>query len=53
MLVPLTRQKFEQLIPRIATGDQYRYVWGNFSDFLRRLLASVVAVIVVLLLRWL
>jgi len=53
MLVPLTRQKFEQLIPRIATGDQYRYVWGKFSDFLRRLLASVVAVVVVLLLRWL
>jgi hypothetical protein len=51
MLVPLTRQKFEQLIPRIATGDQYRFVWGKFSDFLRRLLASVVAVVVVLILR--
>jgi hypothetical protein len=51
MLVPLTRQKFEQLIPRIATGDQYRYVWGKFPDFLRRLLASVVAVVVVLLVR--
>lgn len=46
MLVPLTRQKFEQLIPRIATGAQYRYYWGNFSDFLNRLLISVVAVVV-------
>lgn len=45
MLVPLTRQKFEQIIPRIATSEQYRYMWGNFSDFLRRLLISVIAVV--------
>lgn len=51
MLVPLTRETFEQLIPRIATGDQYRYVWGKFSIFLRRLLISVVAVVVVWLIR--
>lgn len=50
MLVPLTRQKFEQLIPRIATGAQYRYCWGKSSDFLRRLLISVVAVVVIWLL---
>ena len=50
MLVPLTRQKFEQIIPRIATGAQYRYCWGKFSDFLNRLLISVVAVVVVWLL---
>lgn len=41
MLVPLTRQKFEQLLPRIATGTQYKYYWGKFSNFLRRLLISV------------
>ena len=51
MLVPLTRETLEQLIPRIATGDQYRYVWGKFSDFLRRLLISVVTVVVVWLIR--
>jgi hypothetical protein len=51
MLVPLTRQKFEQMIPRIATGDQYRYCWGKFSDFLRRLLISVVAVVVIWVVR--
>jgi hypothetical protein len=47
MLVPLTRQKFEEMIPQIATGAQYRYFWGKFSDFLNRLLISVVAVVVV------
>jgi hypothetical protein len=43
MLVPLTRAKFEQLIPLVATGPQYKYYWGKFSDFLQRLLISVVA----------
>lgn len=50
MLVPLTRQKFEQIIPRIATGAQYRYYWGKSADFLRRLLISVVGIVVVWLL---
>jgi len=50
MLVPLTRQSFEQLIPVIATSSQYAYYWGKFPDFLKRLLISVVAVVVVLLL---
>ncbi|MBD2538587.1 phosphate ABC transporter permease [Coleofasciculus sp. FACHB-SPT36] len=49
MLVPLTRKKFEDLIPQIATGPQYAYCWGKFPDFLKRLLISVVAVVVVLL----
>jgi hypothetical protein len=43
MLVPLTRETFEQIIPVIATGPQYGYYWGKWSDFLRRLLISVVA----------
>ncbi|MBD2438370.1 phosphate ABC transporter permease [Nostoc sp. FACHB-110] len=49
MLVPLTRQKFEQIIPLIATGQQYKYYWGKFSNFLQRLLVSVVSVVVILL----
>ncbi len=49
MLVPLTREKFEQLIPLIATGSQYKYYWGKFSDFLRRLLISVIIATVILL----
>ena len=49
MLVPLTREKFEQLIPLIATGSQYKYYWGKFSDFLQRLLISVVIAAIILL----
>ncbi|MBW4663719.1 MAG: phosphate ABC transporter permease [Chroococcus sp. CMT-3BRIN-NPC107] len=52
MLVPLTRQKFEQVIPRIASAEQYKYCWGKSADFLRRLLFSVVGVLVVLVLEF-
>ena len=52
MLVPLTRQKFEQVIPRIASAEQYKYCWGKSADFLKRLLFSVVAVLVVLVLEF-
>ncbi|MEC4812647.1 MAG: phosphate ABC transporter permease [Scytonema sp. PMC 1069.18] len=51
MIVPLTRQKFEQILPLIATGPQYKYYWGKFPDFLQRLLISVVAAAVVLLIK--
>ncbi len=50
MLVPLTEDAFEQLVPRIATYDQYRHYWGKASDFLRRLAFSTVALVVVWLL---
>ncbi|HEY9298125.1 MAG TPA: phosphate ABC transporter permease [Phormidium sp.] len=43
MLIPLTREKFEQLIPLLATGTQYKYYWGKPFDFLLRLLISVVS----------
>ncbi|PSO83080.1 MAG: phosphate ABC transporter permease [Cyanobacteria bacterium SW_5_48_44] len=49
MLVSLTRKKFEQIVPLIATGVQYRYYWGKLSDLLRRLLISFIAVLSVLL----
>jgi hypothetical protein len=51
MLVPLTRETFHQLIPLIATGPQYKYYWGKFPDFLQRLLISVVAAAVVLIVK--
>ena len=51
MLVPLTREKFNQLIPWIATGPQYKYCWGKFPEFLQRLLISVVAAAVILLVK--
>jgi hypothetical protein len=50
MLVPITRQKFEQVIPILATGPQYAYCWGKFPVFIKRLLISVIAVVVVLIL---
>jgi hypothetical protein len=50
MLVPLTREAFEDLIPTVATGAQYGYYWGDFQTFLKRLLVSVVSLIVVVFL---
>jgi hypothetical protein len=47
MLVPLTREKFEQLVPLVATFPQYKYHWGKLSDFLKRLLISVLGIVVV------
>ncbi|MFN7865211.1 MAG: phosphate ABC transporter permease, partial [bacterium] len=29
MLVPLTRQSIEQIVPIIATGPQYAHYWGK------------------------
>ncbi|XTZ12535.1 MAG: phosphate ABC transporter permease [cyanobacterium endosymbiont of Rhopalodia inflata] len=43
MLIPLTRQALETIIPAIATGAQYASCWGRARDVLRRLLISVVA----------
>lgn len=48
MLIPLTRQTFQELIPAVATGVQYKYCWGKPPDFLRRMLISAVIVILVL-----
>ena len=50
MLKPITRAKTEQLIPLIATGQQYTYYWGKWSDVLNRVLISVVGIIAVLIL---
>ena len=50
MLQPLTRAKFEQLIPKIATSAQYAHYWGKWQDVVNRLLISLVAVVGVLLL---
>ncbi|WP_058999099.1 hypothetical protein [Leptolyngbya sp. NIES-2104] len=51
MLVPLSRKKFEDLIPFVGTGAQYKYCWGKFPDVLRRVLISITALAVVLLIR--
>src|SRR6476620_1176199 len=51
MLIPLSRKKFEELIPLVATGAQYKYCWGKFPDFLRRILVSIAALAAILLIR--
>jgi hypothetical protein len=53
MLVPLTRSKFEQLIPWIATGPQYKYYWGKFATVLQRILISLVTVVAIFLIKYL
>jgi hypothetical protein len=51
MLIPLSRKKFEELIPLVGTGAQYKYCWGKFPDFLRRILISISALASILLIR--
>ncbi|MCU0552624.1 MAG: phosphate ABC transporter permease [Leptolyngbya sp. Prado105] len=51
MLVPLSRKKFEDLIPLVGTGAQYKYYWGKFPDVLRRVLISITALAGLLLIR--
>ncbi|WP_202925291.1 phosphate ABC transporter permease [Myxacorys almedinensis] len=51
MLIPVSRKKFEDLIPLVATGAQYKYCWGRFPDFLRRILISISALASILLIR--
>jgi len=46
MLVPLTRDAFDRLIPSIATYPQYQFYWGRPADFIRRLAISVVGMVV-------
>lgn len=50
MLVPLKRKSFEELIPLISTGPQYGFYWGKPPDFLKRMLISVVGVVLIWLL---
>jgi hypothetical protein len=45
MLVPLTRETFDQVIPPIATGAQYSFVWGKVDQVLQRLLISLLIVV--------
>lgn len=47
MLVPLTKEKLNQLIPVVATGSQYVYVWGKTQDVLRRLIFSIIGIVVI------
>ncbi|MGB2925230.1 MAG: phosphate ABC transporter permease [Limnothrix sp.] len=46
MLIPITQEKFDQLIPLTASAEQYQYYWGKTEDFLRRALISFVLVVI-------
>lgn len=43
MLIPLTRSKFEELIPIVGTTSQYKYCWGKLLDFMQRVIISIAA----------
>lgn len=47
MLVPLTRTKFEELVPAVATGAQYIYYWDDWQTLIKRIIGSLAAVFVV------
>jgi hypothetical protein len=51
MLIPLTREKFDELVPKVATADQYRFCWGKPTAFLQRLLISGIGLAIVFFLR--
>ncbi|MGB3536015.1 MAG: phosphate ABC transporter permease [Microcoleaceae cyanobacterium] len=50
MLIPITRQTFEELIPAVATGEQFKHCWGKPDRFLKRLLISAAIALVLILL---
>lgn len=45
MLIPLKKEAINDLIPAIATGNQYAYYWANFSTLLKNLFISLVGII--------
>jgi hypothetical protein len=49
MLIPLTRKTLDDVIPIVATGDQYKYCWGKLPNFLQRLSISIVCVMAIAL----
>ena len=51
MLIPITREKVKELIPIVATAEQYRYYWGKPSDVLGRVLISLLGALLSLALQ--
>ncbi|MGB3403806.1 MAG: phosphate ABC transporter permease [Microcoleaceae cyanobacterium] len=50
MLIPITRTTFEELIPAVATAEQFKHCWGKLDQFLKRLLISAAIALVLVLL---
>jgi hypothetical protein len=51
MLIPITREKVKELIPIVATAEQYRYYWGKPADVLGRVLISLLGALLSLALQ--
>ena len=45
MLIPLKKETIDDLIPKIATGNQYAYYWANFATLLKNLFISLVGIL--------
>ena len=50
MLIPITRERFETLIPLTATASQYAYYWGNWQNVIKQVLFSLMGILLVWLL---
>lgn len=50
MLIPITSERFKELIPAVATAEQFKYCWGKLDKFLKRLLLSAAIALVIVLL---
>lgn len=46
MLIPLKPNAIDDLIPAVATGNQYAYYWANFSTLLKNLFISLVGILI-------
>lgn len=47
MLIPLNKETSEEIIPIIATANQYACYWGNVQNVLKNLFISLVAVLII------
>ena len=45
MLIPLKQEAIDDLIPAVATGNQYAYYWANFATLLKNLFISLVGIL--------
>ncbi|TVR10643.1 MAG: phosphate ABC transporter permease [Phormidium sp. GEM2.Bin31] len=50
MLIPITRERFETLLPLTATASQYAYYWGNWQNVVKQVLFSLLGIFIVWLL---
>lgn len=47
MLIRLNKETSEQIIPQIATANQYAFYWGNLQNILKNLFISLVAILII------